>query len=210
MPLPAFLDPIVTAPKWQRGLLGAMGLVPILVGGYFLLLSPIEQRMEGLRAERASLERELIESRRIVADLERFRREAAELEQRLEVVKEKLPTEKDMPPLYRTLSDAAFQSGLGVALFQPRDARVSEYYSEIPISINAEGGYHQLGTFFERVAALPRVVNVIEWRLSGLAKGKTTAVKADLTLATYMYRPVGSPPVAKPGTPQRGRPGAAR
>jgi type IV pilus assembly protein PilO len=207
--LPAIFDPIVNAPRWQRALLGVIGLVPLLVGGYLFLISPIQTRIAGLTAERASLQRELTESRRIVADLERFRREVAELEQRIDVVKDRLPTEKDMPPLYRTLSDGAFQAGLGVSLFQPKEPRVGEYYSEIPIAVAAEGGYHQFGAFFERVAGLPRVVNVIEWRLSGLSKGKGTLVKADLTLATYMYRPVGSPPAAKPGTP-RGRPAPAR
>jgi Tfp pilus assembly protein PilO len=63
--------------------------------------------------------------------------------------------------------------------------------------LNAEGGYHQLGDFYERVAAFPRVVNVVDWRLTGLSKGRTS-IKADLTLATYVYRPVGSPPAPKP------------
>jgi len=67
--------------------------------------------------------------------------------------------------------------------------------------VNVEGGYHQLGEFFERVAGLPRVVNVVEWKLNGLQKGEAVFVKGDLTLATYMYRPVGSPAPAKPGTP---------
>jgi type IV pilus assembly protein PilO len=86
-----------------------------------------------------------------------------------------------------------------VALFQPGGPRVTEYFTEIPITVNAEGGYHQLGEFFERIAAFPRVVNVLDWRLSGLTKGKTT-LGANLTLATYIYRPVGSsPPPKAPG-----------
>ena len=39
-------------------------------------------------------------------------------EQKLAALTERLPKEKEMPPLYRTLSDAAIQSGLGVSLFQ--------------------------------------------------------------------------------------------
>jgi type IV pilus assembly protein PilO len=206
MTLPSFLDPLLTAPRWQRALLGAMGVVAIAGIAYVFLLSPIETRISALNSELTSLRRELAESRRIVAELERFRREIAELEQQIDVAKEKLPTEKDMPPLYRTLSDAAFQSGLGVALFQPREPRAGEYFTEIPISVNVDGGYHQIGEFFERVASLPRVVNVLEWRLSGLQKGEAVQVKGDLILATYMYRPVGTPPAAKPPTPGAGRP----
>lgn len=209
MTLPPYFDPILNAPRWQRVLLGTMGVVALVGAGYFFLISPIEDRISLLSAEQASLQRELVESRRMVAELDRFRREIAELERQIQVAKEKLPTEKDLPPLYRTLSDAAFQSGLGVALFQPRDLKIGEYFTEIPIAVNVEGGYHQLGEFFERVAGLPRVVNVVEWRLSGLQKGQIVNVKGDLILATYMYRPVGSPSAPKPGAPAA-RPPAAR
>lgn len=197
MTLPPLFDPIVNAPKWQKMVLGLVGVVVLVAAAYFLLISPIEVRISALRAQRESLQRELMESRRIVADIARFRREIAELEKNIEVIKEKLPNEKEMPTLYRTLSDAAYQAGLGVALFQPREPKVTEYFNEIPITLNAEGGYHQLGDFYERVAAFPRVVNVVDWRLTGLSKGRTS-IKADLTLATYVYRPVGSPPAPKP------------
>jgi type IV pilus assembly protein PilO len=197
MTLPPLFDPIVNAPKWQKMVLGLAGVVVLVAATYFLLISPIEVRISALRAQRESLQRELMESRRIVADIARFRREIAELEKNIEVIKEKLPNEKEMPTLYRTLSDAAYQAGLGVALFQPREPKVTEYFNEIPITLNAEGGYHQLGDFYERVAAFPRVVNVVDWRLTGLSKGRTS-IKADLTLATYVYRPVGSPPAPKP------------
>ena len=138
---------------------------------YFFLLSPIEARIGARRAEHASIQREIAESRRIVADLGRFKAEVAELEKKVDVIKDKLPTEKEMPALYRTLSDAAFQSGLGVGLFQPKEPRVSDYFTEIPITVAAEAGYHQYGQFFERIAGIPRVVNIIDWKLSRLPEG---------------------------------------
>jgi type IV pilus assembly protein PilO len=177
---------------------------------YAFLLSPIESRISDLEVQRAALQKELAESRRIVADLERYKREIAELEQQIQIAKEKLPTDKDIPPLYRSISDAAFQSGLGVALFQPREAKVGEYFLEIPISVNVEGHYHQLGEFFERVANLQRVVNVTEWRLSGSQKAEAVQVKGDLMLATYMYRPVGSVAPPKPAAPGAQKPASNR
>lgn len=198
MALPAFFDPIVNAPRWQKVALGLIGLAVIGAGGYFLLLSPLEMRVNTLRAQHATLQRELMEARTAAADVARSRREAAELERKLEAMKERLPTEKEMPPLFRTLTDAAYQAGLFVSLFQPREGKVRDYYVQIPITITAEGGYHQLGTFFERVANLSRVVTVEELKVTGLAKAKTP-MRADLTLATYTYRPLGSPPAPKAG-----------
>jgi type IV pilus assembly protein PilO len=209
MALPAFLEPIANAPQWQKLGLAAIGLAAILAMPYFLLISPATDRISALTVEHESVQRELAQARRDVADMERLRREIVQLEQTIAVIKDKLPTEREMPALFRTVSDAAFQSGLAVALFQPGPPKIVEYYTEVPITVNGEGGFHQLGEFMERLAGLPRVVNVSDWRLTGLAKGSRT-LKADLTLATYVYRPVGSPPPPKAPGGQPGPPGPPR
>ena len=200
MALPAFFDPIINAPRWQKLALGGFGLLILGAGSYFLVLSPLEIRVNGLRAQRATVQRELTEARAAAADLARTRREIAELQTRLDTMKERLPGDKDIPPLFRTLTDAAYQSGLQVSLFQPKEGRIHDYYVEIPITLAAEGGYHQLGEFFERVANIPRVVTVQEMKMAGLPKSRNP-LRADLVLATYQYRPIGSPPAPKPGQP---------
>ncbi len=198
MALPAIFDPIVNGPKPQKVVLGVFGLAIIGAASYFLLLSPVELKVAQLRVQAAALHDELVTSRAIVADLARFRREAQELEAKIAALKERLPGVREMPTLYRSLSDAGTQAGLGVSLFQPRDALAKDYYVEIPITVTAEGSYHQLGEFFERVAKLPRVVTVKELKLTSGGRPHVT-VRAELTLATYQYRPVGAP---KPGAPK--------
>jgi type IV pilus assembly protein PilO len=197
MPLPPIFDPIVNAPRSQKLVVGALGVLAIVGAAYFLLLAPAHAEVAQLRAQLASLQSEIARSRAIVADLLKYRREAAELEARLNALKERLPGEKEIPTLYRTVSDAATASGLGVSLFQPRPPVVRDYYSEIPISLNAEAGYHQVGEFFERVAKLARVVNITEIKFNGLNRPRVP-VRAELVLATYMYRPIGAPPAPKP------------
>lgn len=208
MAMPAFLAPIANAPRPHKIIFGVLGLAIIGAAAWFLLLSPLDVRVQGLTAENARLQKELVQARAIAADVARFRREIAALESALGSLTARLPNERETPPLYRSVSDAAFQAGLSVALFQPKDAQIRDYYAEIPITLTAEGNYHQFGTFFERVSRLPRVVNVGELRMTGLGAGKDAKDKAavgpvrgELILATYMYRPVGSPPAPKPGTP---------
>lgn len=209
MALPASFDPIVAAPRWQKLLLGVVGLVILTAAAYVFVLSPTRDRIVALHGQIAVVNAELAQNRRIAADIARYRQELAELQQRMEALKDRLPNEKEMPALYRTVSDAAFQAGLGVAVFQPKEPKLADYYSEVPIVVSAEGGYHDVGTFLGRVASLPRVVNLTDWKLSGLTKGRGS-LKADLTLATYMYRPVGSGPAPKPATPTAGAPATLR
>ena len=212
MEMPAFLAPIANAPRPQKIIFGVIGLVIIGAASWFLLLSPLTTRLESLRNEHATVERDLIQARAIAADVARFRRDIAALEKTLLALTDRLPNERETPPLYRAVSDAAYQSGLAVTLFQPKDAQLRDYYAEIPIAFTAEGSYHQFGTFFERVARLPRVVNVGDLRISGIPaaprdpKNPAPAasagpIRGELVLAIYTYRPVGSPPVPKaPGT----------
>jgi type IV pilus assembly protein PilO len=197
MPFPPIFDPIVNAPRSQKLVAGVLGVLVIVGAAYFLLLAPAHAEVAQLRAQLASLQSEIARSRAIVADLLKYRREAAELEARLNALKERLPGEKEIPTLYRTVSDAATASGLGVSLFQPRPPVVRDYYSEIPIALNAEAGYHQVGEFFERVAKLARVVNITEMKFNGLNRPRVP-VRAELVLATYMYRPIGAPAAPKP------------
>jgi len=184
--------------------------VILAVGSYFLVLSPLEIKVNALHAQRSTVQRELLDARAAAADLARVRLEIAALQARLDTMKERLPGEKDLPPLFRTVTDAAYQAGLQVSLFQPKEGRIHDYYVEIPITLAAEGGYHQLGDFFERVAGFPRVVTVQEMKMAGISKSRNP-MRADLVLATYQYRPVGSPPAPKPGQPgAQPQPGAQK
>ena len=91
MALPAFFDPIVNAPRWQKVALGVFGLVILAAGSYFLVLSPLEIKVNGLRAQRSTVQRELTEARAAAADLARVRLEITALQAKLETMKERLP-----------------------------------------------------------------------------------------------------------------------
>ena len=78
--------------------------------------------------------------------------------------------------------------------------RGNDFYAEVPITVSAEVDYHQLGSFFERLARLPRIVNVSDLRLTGLSR-PSGSLRADMTLVTYMFK-------AEPGAPPA--PGAKR
>ena len=191
------LEIITQAPRTQKIILGVFGLAVLVAGGYFLLLSPKMVEVGGLRGQREAKQAELMQSRAVAASLARFKQEAQALRAKLETAKERLPSEKEIPGLYRQVSDLAFQSGLSVGLFQPKDPVTEDVYLKLPITINAEAGYHQLGSFFDRLARLPRIVNLTDLKLAGIAR-PTGTVKADLILTTYVFRPEGAPPPAPP------------
>src|SRR5690242_3579374 len=168
MALPAPLQNFVDGPKLPKVVLGVVGLVALCAVAYFFLISPVQERIAELAQKKAKVTADVTKARAQVAEIERFRRELVELEKRLVLLQDRLPSEKETPTLYRALSSAAEQAGLGVSLFQPREARAKDVVNEIPIILAAEGSYHQLAKFFERVAGLPRVVTVNDFKMSSL------------------------------------------
>ncbi len=187
------LEFITQAPRVQKIALGVIALAIIGAGGYFLLLSPRMAEVAQLRNRNAALQAEVARNRALAARLAGFRKEAAALRLRLDAARARLPVEKEVPRLYRQISNLAIQSGLAVSLFQPKDPKPKDVYDEVPIVLNAEAGYHQLGKFLERVAKLPRIVTLNEFKLVGIQR-PTGSLRAELNLATYVFRPEGAPP----------------
>src|SRR5262245_23704268 len=192
------LDPIVNAPRPHKIFAGVLGLAIVGALGYFLLISPKLTERAGLRQQSDALRGEVIKAQTDEANLRPFRMQAEALRRRLQAAKERLPSEKEMPRLYRQITDLAFQSGLHVALFAPKPPEERDDVAEVPIAMTGEGGYHQLGAFFSRVSRLERIVDLGDFRLIGIER-PTGSLRAELTLQTFMFRAEGAPPPAKPG-----------
>src|SRR5687768_5921602 len=100
MAMPPFLQSFVDGPKLPKIVLGVAVLVGIVARAYFAHISPVQTLITALQTKVTALETELTQARAQVAELALFRREVAQLEARLTVLKDKLPTEKETPALY--------------------------------------------------------------------------------------------------------------
>jgi type IV pilus assembly protein PilO len=213
----ALTDTFTNAPRPQKIAAGIVAVVVLAGIGYFAVSPKLAER-EALRQRHAALQTDLIKARADEANLRPFRREAEAMRKRLELAKARLPAEREIPALYRQLSDLAFQSGLAVTLFAPKAPEDRDMVAEIPITVTAEGTYHQLGGFFSRMARIARIVNLGDFKVAGIDR-PTGTLRADLTLATYLLRadaaappappapgsaPVAPPPAPIPGARARG------
>src|SRR4029453_12342542 len=107
----------------------------------------IDMRETRLTALRRGVARGIAPARR----LPEFESQVAQLEQRLENLKQVLPEEKDVADILRRIQGLATQSSLTIQRFTPQAAVQQALYAEIPYRLQAEGTYHNLGLFFDRV-----------------------------------------------------------
>jgi type IV pilus assembly protein PilO len=194
-----FLDTIANVPRAPKVVAGIVGLLVVAGLGSLLVISPKIGERSQLQQEDEKLRAEVRQASADEANLRPFRAQAEALRKRLQAAKERLPSEKEMPRLYRQLTDIASESGLHLAIFAPKAPVDREDVAEVPIMMTCEGSYHQLGAFFSRMSRLPRIVDLGDFRLVGIDR-PTGTVRAELGLGTFIFRPEGAPQ-AKAGAP---------
>jgi len=65
-----------------------------------------------------------------------------------------------------------------------------EYYEEIPVKVTVNGSYHNTAVFFEKVARLPRIVNIEDISMVEVKeklKGRGPLLSTSCIVKTYMF-----------------------
>jgi type IV pilus assembly protein PilO len=183
------------------GQLGVAVVVAALICGAFYWFSYAEalEQEKKKEAQLAVLQKEIRALEATANRLPEFQREVQALEARLETLKRILPPEKEMPDLMRRVQYLAAQSSLAIRGFNPAPTAQRDFYVEVPVNLEVEGTFHNLGAFFDRISRMSRLVNIGEVKIKAQSQqviNNTIAVTAVAT--TYVYQE--PPPVAaQPG-----------
>ena len=193
-------------PAFQKQFLSGMAACGLL-GMFFFSHLPFcypnqQERVNALKAVYEKKSTDLARARTTVADLPRFEAEYGQLHEQWMLAAELLPTDKDLPTLLRKISLSGQQTGVTFMMFRPNPPRAETYYSEMPVSVIVQGGYHQVGSFLAELANLRRIVTVSDMRLKGMTKADdpNLTTSAEFTASAYSLNttPVAPPAVVDP------------
>lgn len=162
----------------------------------------IDIRQSRLSVLRADITRGIATARR----LPEFQAQVSELETRLDGLKAVLPEEKDVAEILRRVQGLATQSNLAIQRFTPQAQKQQSLYAELPYKLQAQGTYHDLGRFFDRISKFHRIINVSEISIKvsrDAAPGAT--IVAECVATTFVLQESKAPP-AKPGAPSPAKP----
>jgi Tfp pilus assembly protein PilO len=136
--------------------------------------------------------------------LGQFQDEVTNLEHRLDSLKNVLPEQKDVADTLRRLQGLAAQSNLTLLRFTPAAQRQLPQYAEVPYRLTAEGTFHNLALFFDRVSKFPRIINVGDISVTAHPRPSANAtIIADCTATTFVLTEAagrggrGAPPPAR-------------
>jgi type IV pilus assembly protein PilO len=140
----------------------AAGALGVFFFTHFLPFS-YPTRADQLSELKATYEKkstELARARASVADLPRFEAEYDMLHERWSMAAELLPTDRQSAGMLRKITLAGQQTGVQFVMFKPGAPRSQTYYTEMPVDIVVNGGYHQVGSFLAELANMRRIVTV--------------------------------------------------
>lgn len=201
------LDTILALDR-RKKILILGGVLVLLTALYvWLLFLPSLETIQKLDKQLSALLDQKAEKEAIVANLDAFKREYKRLEQSLMKAMAQLPDKKEIPSLLENISNLGRESGLDVALFKPGAQKAKDFYAEVPVEIKLVGTYHNLLSFFYKVANLPRIVNISDLSIDKSKDGPSpTTLDTECKATTYKFLEESE----RPAPAEAGKPSGAR
>lgn len=175
------------SPK-QKIFLAFLVCLLVGVGYYYLYYRNASREVVSLETRLAELESKIKEQEVIARNLPSFREEVRRLEEQLGLLLEQLPNSAEIPTLLKAISDLGKESGLDFLKFAPRGEANKGFYAEIPFSLNLTGDYHAFALFADRVAHLPRIVNLMDIAFSSPKPTGDNRVQINVTCSATTFR----------------------
>jgi len=182
--------------------LGVAAVVAAIICGgfYYFWYSDALETQKRQEAKLAELQTQIRALEATANKLPEFQREVQALEARLETLKRTLPPEKEMPDLIRRVQYLAAQSSLQIRKFNPAAPLQKDFYLEVPVNLDLEGTYHNLGAFLDRVSRMSRLVNVGDVKIKAQSKPTiNNTVAASVVATTYVYQDTPPPDANQKG-----------
>ena len=146
-------------------ILGALGIVVLLVAYYFLLLSPLLGRLDEQSQARKDKQAQLAQVQQDVNELEEVRRNSPEIQRQLLELSKRIPAQPQIPTFVVQIEEIADASGVTQVSVDPEPSLAPEGggdYRVVPVTMQFNGTYDEMQDFLLRTRNLARLVTVTD------------------------------------------------
>jgi type IV pilus assembly protein PilO len=153
---------------------------------YFIAQPQWETRTQ-LQKEYSDLQTMLDKLKELQKNLEKHRREYAQMQEQLQDVLKQLPETKDIPNLLRNITGVSEETRLKIKYFEPKEIKNKEYYSELPFEIKFTAPFHSAAFFFDGIRKMDRLVNITSFSLEARGTPKNVVLDGTCNANAYVY-----------------------
>jgi type IV pilus assembly protein PilO len=201
---------LIKMPAWQKGLSLAGFILLLGAVWYFMLYGPQQEEITVLQTQIQRIQNQIREQQKAKEAKTSLTAQIKALQEELKVLSGKLPEEKELPALLSSINEVGRLNGLDFTLFRQGKPVRREFYSEIPVEIQVQGGFHQVLLFLTRLGAMDRIIHVSKVKMGNYKEaGGVGTLATSLEATTYKYEstplpakeaPKGKKPAPAPPT----------
>lgn len=176
-------------------ILSGLLLVVILAAYWFLLLSPLRERIADVDQQIAAERTQLAQNQAQLAVLERTRLDAQRNQARIIELAKMMPERTELPSLLLQIQDLATESGIEFMTISPGQPIAAGLYQTVPLALQFTGTFFDLNDFIyraEQMAAGPGRILAVKTLGLVLAAVEGNAVNASprltVTLTLYAFQ----------------------
>jgi type IV pilus assembly protein PilO len=172
---------------WPAKVVVLVLLVIIVLGlTQYLKISDLDTELQAAAAKELTLRRSFESKSFEAANLDAYRAQMEEMKGTFTSLLTRLPSKTEVPGLLEDISARGTESGLTINAVAIEADKAAEYYIEVPIKINVDGGYHDLGGFVSGVAGMPRIVTLHDYTIT--KKKDSSVLNMQIAAKTYRYK----------------------
>ena len=166
-------------------------IAAVLVGGgYFALIKDRYSQLEFAANQERELFTQFERKSFEAANLDAYREQLAEMEETFGALLKQLPKDTEVPGLLEDIDEFGRGSGLTIQKVALEGEQVGEFYVELPIRIEVQGGYHEFGAFISGIAGMPRIVTLHDFEIEN-SKDGAALLNMVVNAKTYRYKDQG-------------------
>jgi len=201
--------------KWHFQLLILVAIAALIyLSVWYFITSPTRDETAKLSEQVAQLQAKNEAARVATQRINEFRALYASKAAEYEELKVLLPEQREITNVLQGLQDNARDSRMIVMRFSPRDDTQRDSIMAKPVEIEVDSNFTNVRAFFEKMAKLPRIVSITDFKLNQLDKQTTEkTIHAQFLLTAYYADPEKlnvTATQAKPGAPAPGQPAAGQ
>ena len=176
----------LTKDQWGRIAAGVLfgGLFMYVYAVYFWI--PISARIDVNSKKMASMESDIFKAKVQKAKYKNLEAELDLLKAEKEAAQKRLPKERKLPDLIKTLTALSKKYRVEIQTITPSGSTKGEYFDKAAYKITAQGDYHSLGRFLTALGMEERILTMENLTLTG-ASGVVSSISAAFTLIAYQY-----------------------
>jgi len=176
----------------KETLLLAAAVFFVLIGAYlFTFVKPKVVELITLFKDMRVMKSDITRVQNALAREGMLKKKLLSMQEKVTLYEKKLPTEHEVPMLLEELSKMAKETYVKILGISPVYVKIGSVdekpkpYKEIPISIHALSGYHQLGAFINKLENAGRFMKVSDIQIRTSNKNKR-AHDVELVVSTYV------------------------